>query len=143
MSARPRAVLDTNVVLSALLFKAGRLASLRSAWQTGRCRALVSRATAAELMRALSYPKFRLSGDEQQELLADYLPFCLVVRVPAKPPRTPRCRDPFDLAFLELAIAGRAEYLVTGDDDLLELSGELSCSIVTPSAFLSQLAGSR
>ena len=61
-----RVVLDTNVVLSALVFAQGRLAPLRQAWQHGRCRRLVSTATTAELMRALRYPKFKLSAEERE-----------------------------------------------------------------------------
>ena len=136
----PRVVVDTNVVLSALVFKHGRLATLRHAWHEGRCSPLVSQATVAELLRVLSYPKFRLSGDEQQELLADYLPFCVVVRMPTSPPRTPVCRDPFDVPFLQLARVGRADYLVTGDEDLLSLANEFSRPIISAQTFLSQLA---
>ena len=51
-----------------------RVARLRTAWQSGLCLPLVSTATARELVRVLAYPKFRLTVDEQQELLADYLP---------------------------------------------------------------------
>lgn len=140
MSAAPRVVIDTNVALSALLFKKGRLVVVRDVWQSGQCSPLASHATATELMRALSYPKFRLSAAEQQELLADYLPFTSVVRMPTKPPRTPVCRDPADVPFLQLAKVGRADYLVTGDEDLLTLASGFSCPIVTPSTFLSHLA---
>ncbi|MHB0983304.1 MAG: hypothetical protein ACYCWB_14295 [Thiobacillus sp.] len=44
----------------------------------------------------LAYPKFKLGDDDQQELLADYLPWCTTVRIPNPPPVTPDCRDPFD-----------------------------------------------
>ena len=100
MSRTPRMVLDTNVALSALVFAAGRLGALRQAWHDARCRPLLSQVTAAELMRALAYPKFKLSVEEQQELLADYLPYCASVRIPVRPPRTTPCRDPFDVPFL-------------------------------------------
>lgn len=136
MSSAPRVVLDTNLVLSALVFTHGRLAALREAWHAARCRPLLSQATAAELMRALAYPKFRLSAEEQRELLADYLPYCAIVRMPAKPPKTPACRDPFDVPFLQLAVVGKADYLVTGDRDLLSLAGAFSCPIVTAEQFL-------
>ena len=139
MTSAPRVVLDTNVVLSALVFVHGRIAPLRQVWQHARCRPLVSRATIEELIRALAYPKFKLSGDEQQELLADYLPYCTTVRIPAKPPRTPACRDPFDLWFLQLAIAGKADCLVTGDRDLLSLAGEMTCPVITADQFLNKL----
>lgn len=139
MTAPPRVVLDTNVVLSALVFAQGRLAPVRHAWQQERCSPLVSAATVAELIRALAYPKFRLSGEERQELLADYLPYCVTVRMPARAPRTPACRDPFDLPFLQLAVAGKADYLVTGDRDLLALNGRLACPIVPCGQFLNAL----
>jgi putative PIN family toxin of toxin-antitoxin system len=124
-------VLDTNVVLSALLFTQGRLARLRLAWQQAIFHPLVSKATAAEFMRALTYPRFKLTAEEQRELLADYLPYCTSVVMPAKPPRTPPCRDPFDVPFLQLAVVGKADYLVTGDKDLLSLTGRIRCPIVT------------
>ncbi|MCK7500372.1 MAG: hypothetical protein MZW92_66330 [Comamonadaceae bacterium] len=43
-------------------------------------------------MRVLAYPKFRLTAAEQQEFLADYLPYCTAVRVPAKSPQMPVCQ---------------------------------------------------
>ncbi len=140
MSRAPRVVLDTNVVLSALVFAQGRLSMLRQVWQNARCRPLLSHATAAELVRALAYPKFRLSAEDQQELIADYLPYCTSVRMPDRPPKTPPCRDPFDVPFLQLAVAGEADYLVTGDRDLLAIAGEFSCPIVTGDQFLNALA---
>lgn len=143
MIRAPRAVLDTNVVISALVFGHGPAARLREAWQAGHCEPLVSKATASELVRVLTYPKFKLSTEEQHELLADYLPHCLTVTIPAKVPRTPRCRDPFDVPFLQLAVAGKAHYIVTGDQDLLEIKSRLLCPIVTLEAFLGALPGAQ
>ena len=136
MRPAPRAVLDTNVVLSALLFSQGRLARLRLEWRQPSFHPLVSKATAEELMRTLTYPKFKLTIEEQRELLSDYLPYCAPVVMPAKPPRTPPCRDAFDVPFLQLAIVGNADYLVTGDRDLLSLRGRISCPILTAEEFL-------
>ena len=135
----PRVVIDTNLVLSALVFAQGRLTPLRHAWQDARCQPLVSKVTAAELLRALAYPKFKLSEAEQQELLADYLPYCATVRMPAKLPATPHCRDPFDVPFLQLASVGKADYLVTGDQDLLSLKGQFVCPIITAEQLLNKL----
>lgn len=139
----PRVVIDTNLVLSALVFAQGRVAPLRLAWQGGRIQPLVSRVTAAELMRVLAYPKFKLTAAEQQELLADYLPHCKTVRIPEPPPpmppHTPTCRDAFDLPFLQLALAGEAQALVTGDSDLLALAGQFACPILTAEAFIQTL----
>ena len=135
----PRVVIDTNLVLSALVFTQGRLTPLRHAWQGTRCQPLLSSLTATELIRVLAYPKFKLSAEEQQELLADYLPYCTTVRMPAKPPATPACRDKFDLPFLQLAIVGKADYLVTGDLDLLSLADQFFCPIIAADPFMKML----
>jgi len=132
-------VLDTNVLLSALVFVKGTTARLRAVWQAGGCLPLVSTATAQELMRVLAYPKFRLDAQAQQELLADYLSYAEVVGIARPPPAVPDCRDSFDLPFLHLAAAGRADALVTGDADLLTLARVGRCPIITPGAFLSSL----
>jgi putative PIN family toxin of toxin-antitoxin system len=139
MSRPPRVVLDTNLVVSALVFAQGRLAVLRRAWQSGYCVPLVSKATTAELIRVLAYPKFKLDDDEQQELLADYLPWCATVRIPNPLPVIPDCRDPFDLPFLQLAVAGKADYLVSGDQDLLILADRFDCPIVSAEQFIQTL----
>lgn len=135
----PHVVIDTNLVLSALVFAQGHLTSLRLAWQNHRIQPLVSRDTAAELMRVLAYPKFKLTPDEQQELLSDYLPCCKIVNIPNPPPKTPACRDRFDVPFLQLAVAGKADALVTGDRDLLSLAGLFVCPIVTADQFIKTL----
>ncbi len=132
----PVVVIDTNLVLSALLFANGRLAPLRLAWQTGQCVPLISTATATELVRVLAYPKFKLSADEREQLLADYLPGCRSVRMPQRLPKLPLCRDTADQMFLELAAVGKADYLVTGDKDLLALAPQFKCPIIGAQAFL-------
>lgn len=132
-----RAVLDTNLVGSALVFSTGRLAALRAAWQGVRLQPLASKASATELLRVLAYPKFKLSPDEREDLIGDYLPYCVTVRIPAKPPAIPKCRDRFDAPFLHLALVGKASYLVTGDRDLLALAPAFSVPILTASSFLS------
>lgn len=119
MSAPQRVVLDTNVVLSALVFGGGLPGAARAAWQSGALRPLASAATVQELVRVLAYPKFRLSPVEQEELLADYLPYVQTVRIPNPPPAVPPCRDPLDEPFMQLALAGKARVLVSGDRDLL------------------------
>lgn len=135
----PVVVLDTNLVVSALVFAGGRLAPLRAAWQSGRCTPLASQATASELMRVLGYPKFKLSSADRDELLADYLPYCRSVRIPARLPELPQCRDPDDQMFIGLAHAGRADFLVTGDKDLLALALLLRVPIETADVFLERL----
>ena len=135
----PRVVLDTNLVLSALVFGGGKPSALRNAWQQVRFHPLVSNPTAIELLRTFAYPKFKLSAAEQKELLGDYLPWCETVKIPAPPPTTPTCRDSSDQPFLHLAVAGMADFLVTGEGDLLALTSEFSCPIVTAAGFLETL----
>jgi putative PIN family toxin of toxin-antitoxin system len=135
----PRLVLDTNVVLSALVFAGGPPDELRRAWQRGTLVPLASAATVRELVRVLGYPKFRLSEEEQAELLADYLPYVEVVDRPKRPPRGLRCRDPDDQMFLELAAAAACDGLVTGDGALLELAAQAPFPIVTPAVAVERL----
>ena len=92
-----------------------------------------------ELLRVLAYPKFRLSAEEQHELLADYLPFTASVQIPQPPPIVPVCRDPLDAPVLELTVAGQAKLLVSGDKDLLVLAGKTRFGILTPADFLRRL----
>jgi putative PIN family toxin of toxin-antitoxin system len=127
-----RLVFDTNTVVSALLFRSGRLAWLRSEWRTARMVPLVSKATVLELVRVLSYPKFELSEVEQEELLGEYLPFAEVVQVSGRLD-LPNCRDEADQMFLEVAAAGNAGALVTGDSDLLAMVDDLPFEVITPS----------
>ena len=134
-----RVVFDTNVVLSALVFGGAIPTRLRGVWQSGACVPLVSSATVQELIRVLAYPKFRLSADEQHELLADYLPYTTSVRIPQPTPAVPACRDPFDLPFLHLAVAGKADALISGDKDLLALAGRTRFAILTPAGYLDTL----
>ena len=71
-------------------------------------------------------------------MLADYLPWCETATV-SGPLAVPDCRDPFDRPFLELALAGRADVLVTGDGDLLALAPVFSVAILTPNALKKRL----
>ncbi len=116
--APPRVVLDTNLLLCALVASGVATAVLREGWQRQRFTPLASKETIRELIRVLAYPEFGLNATEQEDLLSDYLPFCATVNVSNPPPPTPICRDPCHIPFLELAMAGGADFLVTGDQDL-------------------------
>jgi len=135
-----RVVLDTNTVLSVLLFVHGRLVPLRTVWQSGALTPLLCAQTVEGLLRALAYPKFRLTPEEREELLADYLPYGEVVASWQTRPAVPQCRDEKDQVFLDLAAVGVAQWLVTGDRDLLSLSGQTQFRIVEPAAAIELLA---
>ena len=68
-----RVVLDTNVLVSALLFNQGRLSWLRPCWHQGQLTPVLAEPTVRELLRVLAYPKFRLQAAERERLLEDLL----------------------------------------------------------------------
>lgn len=71
-------------------------------------------------------------------------PFSIPPDPQATLPKTPACRDPFDVPFVELAAVAKADYLVTGDRDLLGIEKQFSRPIVAADEFLAVLAkGSR
>src|SRR5215469_4409888 len=133
-----RVVFDVSTVVSALLFQDGRLAWLRRHWRDGSCTPLLSRTTTAELVRVLNYPKFRLSQADRHELLGEYLPFCETVMINGQCPL--KRRDANDQVFLDLAEIGRADVLVSGDNDLLDLSGKATFLIENPETYRQRLS---
>jgi putative PIN family toxin of toxin-antitoxin system len=136
---RLRVVFDTNAVISALVFTAGRLAWLRAHWRERRSIALVSRATAAELKWVLGYRKLKLSAEYQFELLGDYLIYCETIEVNEICPI--QCRDAKNQPLLDLAHSGRADLLVTVDEHLLLLAGQTAFHIETPEEYRSRISG--
>ena len=113
-----RWVVDTNVIVSALLFR-GAASAVRDAWRQGRIVLLVDRGTLLELSRVLAYPKFRLPSEVVAALLEqEVVPSCEVIDT-ASGPRV--CADPDDDRFLWLAASARADAIVSGDADLLDL----------------------
>lgn len=134
MSA-PRVVLDTNCLVSALIFSRGKFAWLREAWQAKRFVALASHDTVTELLRVLTYPKFKLTPDEQQTLLAEFLPYVEAVRIDTTPQGLPDIRDADDIIFLVLAEVGEADALVSGDGDIQAVKSRFRVPILTVPEF--------
>jgi putative PIN family toxin of toxin-antitoxin system len=129
-----RVILDTNVLISALLFK-GKLSNMRELWRTGKIVPLISRETFDELRRVLAYPKFFLTRAEIRSILeGEILPFFEVVDVSRRVKGV--CRDSADDKFISCAISGRADYIVTGDRDLSSLKRYQSIRIIHSSDFL-------
>ncbi|WP_377158846.1 putative toxin-antitoxin system toxin component, PIN family [Roseateles sp. UC29_93] len=110
------AVIDPALILRALLMSGGEALGLRRAWQQGVLRPLVSPDLAATLMRALAYPKLVLSEVQQQELLADFLPYAEVVK-PARGPRIAGVSESMQ-SLVELALQGGASLLLCDDSVL-------------------------
>jgi uncharacterized protein len=133
-----RVVLDTNVLVSALLFR-GPVSKFVDLWKTGRIKPVVSLATFQEFKRVLTYPKFALTPDEILFLLEEgVLPYFEVINVQQEVQGI--CRDPRDHIFLSCALAAGADFLITGDEDLLTLKKFQRTRILTPSDFMALLA---
>ncbi len=131
-----RAVLDTNVIISALLFS-GPPSNLVSAWQSDRLRPVVSSPVLDEYIRVLAYPKFKLANAEIRGLLEEeLLPFVETLTVP--PTVIPNVRDPDDAKFITCATTAGVRWLVSGDDDLLSVHQVQSVEILSVTAFLQQ-----
>ncbi|MBI2361724.1 MAG: putative toxin-antitoxin system toxin component, PIN family [Deltaproteobacteria bacterium] len=136
-----RVVLDTNVLVSALLFM-GTASEIVPLWQKGAITVLLSRDILEEYLRVLSYPKFQLSEAEIKALMEEeLLPFVTAV----KPKRRLSVvkRDPSDNKFLECALAGRARVIISGDEDLLSIGHYRRVHIQTPAQFLRDNPGLR
>lgn len=138
MNEARRYVFDTGVLVSAALFKESTPGqALRVAVRGGAI--LLSPAAANELQEVLIRPKFddyvRLTT--RKRFLAALLRQATVVDTTES---LHVCRDPKDDKFLELAVSGRAAFLVTGDSDLLILNPFQETRIVTPAEFLAIVA---
>jgi len=118
-----------------LLFSKGRLAWIRKVCQQGTIVPLISKASTKEIIRVQAYPKFHLDSTDREELPGDFLPFAEVIDAVLPIDEAPLCRDKQYQIFLELAVAGEADALVTGDEDLLILAGQSPIPIMTPADF--------
>jgi putative PIN family toxin of toxin-antitoxin system len=135
-----RAILDVNVLVSALISPSGSPARLLLAWQEGRFELIVSPALLAELRRALAYPKLeRLIAPADADAFVAWLSRSAVLTRDAADPPPIHAADPDDDYLLALAAEQRAE-LVSGDGHLLALAGDYP--IQRPVDFLATILGS-
>jgi uncharacterized protein len=132
-----RAVLDPNVIISALLSPDGAPARALLAWLRGEFELVVSPLLLAELERALAYPKLRKRIEPQDaHHIIELLSSSADSAADPKAPRV-RSRDPGDDYLIALASSSSA-LLVSGDRHLLELDKALP--ILSPARFLERLA---
>lgn len=129
-----KVVLDTNVLVSVLLF-GGRLEEIYKAWKSGKLTLLFTEETLEEFVKVLHYPKFGLSEEEIDYLLyVEVLPFSEVIEKVYTLSEN-SCRDKDDTKFLECALSGKADFIVSGDNDLLTLKEFKGIRILNPSEF--------
>jgi len=129
-----RVVLDTNVSISALLFRGG-LSKIVGLWQKGKIIPVISKETFSEFVTVLEYPKFSLTQEETDSIIKyEILPYFEIVEVVKGVKGI--CRDPEDDKFISCAISGSADYIVSGDKDLFDLKQYKSIKIIKASDFL-------
>jgi putative PIN family toxin of toxin-antitoxin system len=134
-----RVVLDTNVFVSALLNPDRRISLILYSLAEGKYRLLYSRDSLGELVRVVSRPRIMrglLDDFDIKELIA-LIKFRGQEILPSVSIKA--CRDLSDNMFLEIAVEGNADLIVSGDDDLLSLSPFQGIPVITPARFLSIL----
>ena len=136
-----RVVIDTNVVISALLSSTGIPAQILEAWRLDAFELVVSEPILAEYHKALSYEpvlaRHRMSHEEIAEIVEGFREFAVLIEPNQKIEAIPD--DPEDNKFLECALAGEAAYVVSGDAHLLALRHYQDIQILSPTAFLALL----
>lgn len=129
-----RLVFDTNIIISALLFDGSKPSK---AFDIGINQGvlLFSLSTLAELEEVLWRNKFDryISYEERKQFLTGLI----LQSTPIEINETiSECRDPKDNKFLELAVCGKANFIISGDEDLLVLNPFRNIQIITPDSFL-------
>ena len=129
-----KVVIDTNVIISALLF-GGLPGELINLWKANRIVPFVTKEIIEEYLHVLAYPKFELSAKEIDYILYwEILPYFEVVA--QNPGKNIVHTDPSDDKFIHCAINGNAEFIISGDEHLLSLRSVKNVRIVNPSEFM-------
>ena len=134
--ARERVVIDTNVLISSLLLPTSTPATAVEK-AVAKAQLIATTETLRELIEKLLLPKFdRYVGRGRRDALLQRVASLVEIVEILQPVRA--SRDPKDDKFLEAAVNGRADVLVTGDRDLLDLNPFRGIAIVTPAAYLAR-----
>lgn len=129
-----KVVLDTNILISALIFT-GMLSKIVNLWKDGSIVPVLTKETFNEFREVLNYPKFSLTKAEISAIIRqEILPYFEVVKAARNVKGV--CRDPQDDKFISCAVSARADYIVTGDEDLLVLKQYGQTKIISASEFL-------
>jgi putative PIN family toxin of toxin-antitoxin system len=134
-------VLDTNVIVSALLSPAGPPAEIIERWRADEFEVATSPLLLSELERVLQYPRVRERYKRPEEMATGLLKRFGTAAAVVNPQVTLDVieEDDADNRVLECAVAGGASYIVTGDAHLLRLKEYRGIAILTPAEFLTLL----
>lgn len=137
-----RATIDTNVVVSASLTPNGPPAQVIRAWRQDVFEWVCSPILLEEYRRVLRRPGILRhmiwTPQEVDEFFADFATRALILETAQSLDAVPR--DPDDNRVLEAAIAGEADYIVSGDRDITALNAYAGIPIVSPARFVAILA---
>lgn len=134
-----RVVIDTNLLVAYLLTKGPTLSQLIDQWEAGKFVLLTSTALLAELKDVVQRPRLQRMMRADPQPLIDVLEQDAVF-VAGELTLSGVCRDPKDDMFIACAVEGGADYLVTGDKDLLDLQQVDGVRMVPARVFLDQLS---
>jgi putative PIN family toxin of toxin-antitoxin system len=140
-----RVVLDTNVLISAIISSKSSPARILDLWREGVFELAFSEETLQELIDVLSRPKLlRITGINKDQLdrLVSYLRLSSIV-IDCPEDIKISIEDPDDTKFITCAVQAGAKYIVSGDHHLLDLKEIEGIAIVTPSDFLRKFLGFR
>lgn len=136
-----KAVVDTNVFVRAVIRPQGTVGPVILRLRAGAYRLITSQPILEELVDVLARPRIRRKYGVTEAMVAILLDLIALRGLEVRPERAIRaCRDPDDDIFLEAAVAGGADFLVTGDGDLLDLDPFETVRIVRPAEFLERLS---
>ncbi len=140
-----RAVLDTNIFVSAVLTPDGPPAQILVRWEEHRFVLLLSRLLLEEIDEVLRYPRVRRRHGWSEEEINGFVgrleEMAAITASQVKVTAVPE--DPDDDPLVACALEGKADFLVSGDQHLLGLGSYAGIQIVTPAAFLEWLAAER
>lgn len=137
-----RAVIDTNILVRAVLKPQGSAGQILDCLRDARFLYLYSDATLNELIDVLGRPRMVSKYGVTPELVEATCSLLLLRGESVQSVRDIRvCRDPKDDKFLQVAISGQAEVVVTADEDLIVLGSYEAIPMVQPAEFLRRLAG--
>jgi hypothetical protein len=140
MAAKPRVVLDTNVFVSGLISSEGFPAAILKALRSGQFTLVSSPPVNEEIIEVLNRPRIRDRYGIGDRIFDVSFILWEVAELVICLPEVKVCSDPDDDKFLATAVAGKADYLVTGDvGDLLQLGEYKGIAIVSPRDFIARL----
>lgn len=140
-----KAVLDTNILISAVMTPRDTPAKILQVWREGAFDLVASPSLLVEIKETLSLPKiahrYRLSPEDIRAVMTLLAGGAILVSGAAS--ISAPISDPDDVPVLACAVEGHADYLVTGDGDLLRLRSYQRIQIIRPTDFLRMLCPSR